>query len=662
MYKKTKGKSQPKKEIRYRNKSPNKYNCLPEVSKHDGCSETEDDINENHNTNNSLIDGMLEMINVQNYSLRVPVTGLMEEAEIKNNLDDELKVPIEKLNYCPVCEEDLSNYVCKQINRHNCAGFKCVKAHIGRHLYWDEERAMIFVDRSTHGEGKTMRDTLKKHYRIRRKKIVYNHDFGPDETPASNSGKKDSPTNKSIMEWISGATDIKDEMVENVQENVPLASVSGAVGTADQLLSQNSHKDVNIFQSFNQGEILNQNIQLNDNNPRAHITGTTEEKPSDTIIINKSCKDQMNEQILLHEILNQTFSKFDDIPYNGDFFQRSDFVFKCSICSLGYLRASELTLHREFHPDQKTEYDKTRMILLPQKNKYVLKKMDKCCDLCGQVFKGRGNQNFKDHILLHENPNAFQCDICHANLSTSTGLKYHKLKHFKDKNRTALERAGYLDDKSSYICEICGKSFGQNYKLKLHERQVHRGETIVFPCNFCDKTYKSKEAMYLHRRKMHPQTMKAACQFCGATFLTERKLKRHLLNSHSDGKNEIKSKSIPCTVCGMLLAKGSLKGHMMAHRGERPFVCNICGKSFSIKGNLTSHEKLHLNAAPFKCDFCGKTFKRKDYMENHRRIHTDERPFACGVCGQRFKQKGDMIRHERKHTVVEKTQLEDTFS
>lgn len=50
-----------------------------------------------------------------------------------------------------------------------------------------------------------------------------------------------------------------------------------------------------------------------------------------------------------------------------------------------------------------------------------------------------------------------------------------------------------------------------------------------------------------------------------------------------------------CSVCGKFVqSRAHLTIHMRSHTGEKPFVCRICGRGFSVKSSLKSHFATHM--------------------------------------------------------------------
>jgi len=78
---------------------------------------------------------------------------------------------------------------------------------------------------------------------------------------------------------------------------------------------------------------------------------------------------------------------------------------------------------------------------------------------------------------------------------------------------------------------------------------------------------------------------------------------------------------------------------------ERPWVCDLCNRSFAEKCTLKRHIRIHTKEKPWKCDTCGKAFNQSCSLQAHIRIHTGERPFPCEFCEKRFRQST----HRRQH-------------
>ncbi|KAH3875494.1 hypothetical protein DPMN_038761, partial [Dreissena polymorpha] len=113
------------------------------------------------------------------------------------------------------------------------------------------------------------------------------------------------------------------------------------------------------------------------------------------------------------------------------------------------------------------------------------------------------------------------------------------------------------NDDRTFDCEICGKQFSHNDRLRRH-RKIHTSDK-PYKCDICGKGFKEK-CNLKHHRFIHTGEKPYKCDTCGKSF-----------NQRS-----------------------SLKTHQKVHTGEKPFKCELCDKPFAQKYLLRQHMKKHI--------------------------------------------------------------------
>ncbi|XP_058835347.1 zinc finger protein 184-like [Topomyia yanbarensis] len=149
-------------------------------------------------------------------------------------------------------------------------------------------------------------------------------------------------------------------------------------------------------------------------------------------------------------------------------------------------------------------------------------------------------------------------------------------------------------------------------------------------CDFCGKRVCGESAEGHKNQHLGIKPYSCTVTGCTLTFFGRYNRLRHVKRMHSENGVEVHN----CHVCGKTIRGPSraLKYHLQRHeqnqKAEKDFICNVCGKGFTLQRYLTQHSIIHSGEFPHKCSYCGKKFNNKWGMRTHEKNIHEKRSHA----------------------------------
>ncbi|KAL3276520.1 hypothetical protein HHI36_011897 [Cryptolaemus montrouzieri] len=294
-------------------------------------------------------------------------------------------------------------------------------------------------------------------------------------------------------------------------------------------------------------------------------------------------------------------------------------------------------LHKCLYCDQKLLSDQFLAHLKQHKVKTFK------CEECNRVFRKINHLN-GHRVKAHIKEFPFKCEHCKKGFMIKKNYECHLLLHSKEE--------------LPHQCSHCLKRFSNPVHLRRHllkhtEVGNYSSKYKVLKCHQCLKIFENFEEMNLHTcdheklnlviktsNSMKQVSNEAKCDICHKVYNSKR-LYFHIRYAHGPDTKKL------CSVCGVSVR--NIKNHMLRHKGDKPHVCSVCEKRFSVRQQLSRHMDIHTGVKKFICSVCGKAFNNLYNLHVHERIHIGQRNHICVICDKAFLEKSYLRKHMNVH-------------
>uniref|UniRef100_A0A2M4CYL7 Putative homeobox transcription factor sip1 n=1 Tax=Anopheles darlingi TaxID=43151 RepID=A0A2M4CYL7_ANODA len=225
-----------------------------------------------------------------------------------------------------------------------------------------------------------------------------------------------------------------------------------------------------------------------------------------------------------------------------------------------------------------------------------------------------------------------------------------------------------LDAKPSLCCQYCQQQFSNKVDLNQHLDQTHGDRNRQPPLNGAAQLVEGSTAPVVPAvngtQGPMPKPRNICCAYCPRKFTRQMYYEQHL-QKHTKLKVQ-RERPFRCSCCPRSFESlPRLKFHEKKEHGKKTskktnegtsFVCPECSKSFKYRYSLRMHILNHRGQLPFVCEICDSGFYNVNYLTAHKaRYHGPNavavvrgEKIACRYCPRTFLRKCDQTSHMKQ--------------
>lgn len=272
--------------------------------------------------------------------------------------------------------------------------------------------------------------------------------------------------------------------------------------------------------------------------------------------------------------------------------------------------------------------------------------------------------------LLKNVKRRYECNLCDKSFSEN----YRLQRHFKTnghlelaKNLTPEQKLNEIHSTnvSRYHCDICNKSFNEKYNLQRHLKtnthlelakdikppeELNQIQDFPESDSSSDTEWGEDSESEMKLSKLKEEPLKHECKLCNKSFTKNSHLKRHFkTNVHIQLAQNI----TPGEELNQIQADINIKKEEGDGTKDKPKnnICELCGKNFVLSRSLKLHIlSIHTEDKPHICKICGKGFPKGYKLRAHIKKHRTD-PYECCICQTMVDSRPLLNEHLKTHIV-----------